>query len=84
MKFILRVNDKTYVLTSSQLEMVVDALADAVILDKVYLGAGVPEPNRWKEVLSPPPLAELNMGIMDEARFGSLQLITKLHNEGGK
>ena len=81
MKFILNVNDVKYLLTPEQVNTIVTTLADAAILEKVYMGTSVPEADRFKEIICTPPLDKINLGVMDDTKYESLGLITKLHIE---
>ncbi len=81
MKLILNINDKAMLLTYEQMEAVTSILADSTTVAREYMGGNVPEAERYKTLLVPTDLGELKVSVMDDARYESLKLITKLHNE---
>ena len=81
MKLLLVVQDVTLILTPDQMSTLVALLADAQVLTKKYMGASLPESERWKKLVTPVFLEDIKFTAMDDVSYDALKLVSTLHFE---
>jgi len=80
-KMLVKVQDVTFILTPEQMDAIVAVVADAQVYTSKYLGSSVPEPERWKHLITPVVMNDIRFSVMDDVAYGALQLVSKLHFE---
>jgi hypothetical protein len=82
MKLVVKVNDTEYVLSSEQLNALCTVLFDAEVFQREYLGASVPEDERWLDTVAPPGTgAMLKADVWSDTKYEALVAAYKMRQE---
>jgi hypothetical protein len=84
MKLVLDIGGNKFVMSTEAAAKITEAMAEAEWMEHKYVGKDV-SPTNYIDLLSPLIMQDvLKFGALDDATYGALQLVTKLHNEKSK